>query len=157
MAANQEWVWIDPAVVLAVHDEQLAEHGGAAGVRDAGLLDSALARPRNLAHYGAPDGSEHPPADDIRRPPPEGYESSGQATLTHELAAAYAFGLVKNHPFVDGNKRSAFVATELFLVLNGWRLTATDADCVLTMLALASSDIDEPRYADWLRSHTEPC
>ena len=131
MAANQEWVWIDPAVVLAVHDEQLAEHGGAAGVRDAGLLDSALARPRNLAHCGAPDA--------------------------FELAAAYAFGLVKNHPFVDGNKRSAFVAAELFLVLNGWRLTATDADCVLTMLALASSDIDEPRYADWLRGHTEPC
>ena len=127
MAANQEWVWIDPAVVLAVHDEQLAEHGGGAGVRDAGLLDS----PRNLAHYGAPDACD--------------------------LAAAYAFGLVKNHPFVDGNKRSAFVAAELFLVLNGWRLTAADADCVLTMLGLASGDIDEPRYADWLRSHTEPC
>ena len=131
MAANQEWVWIDPAVVLAVHDEQLAEHGGAAGVRDAGLLDSALARPRNLAHYGAPDA--------------------------FELATAYAFGLVKNHPFADGNKRSAFVAAELFLMLNGWRLTATDADCVLTMLALASSDIDELRYADWLRSNTQPC
>ncbi len=130
MAANQAWVWIDPAVVLAVHDEQLAEHGGAAGLRDAGLLDSALARPRNLAHYGAPDACD--------------------------LAAAYAFGLVKNHPFVDGNKRSAFVATELFLVLNGWRLTATDADCVLTTLGLAGGDIDEPRYADWLRSHTEP-
>ena len=131
MAANQEWVWIDPAVVLAVHDEQLAEHGGVAGVRDAGLLDSALARPRNLAHYGAPD--------------------------TFELAAAYAFGLVKNHPFVDGNKRSAFVAAELFLVLNGWRLTATDTDCVLTMLALASGDMDEPRYADGLRGQTEAC
>ena len=129
MAANQAWVWIDPAVVLAVHDEQLSEHGGAAGVRDAGLLDSALARPRNLAHYGAPD--------------------------VCELAAAYAFGLVKNHPFLDGNKRTAFVATELFLMLNGWRLTAKDTDCVLTMLGLAGSDIDEPRYADWLRRHAE--
>lgn len=125
MAANQVWVWIDPAVVLAVHEEQLAEHGGAAGVRDAGLLESALARPRNLAHYGEPD--------------------------LCELAAAYAFGLARNHPFIDGNKRSAFVATELFLVLNGWQLVASDADCVLIMLSLASGEIDEPTFAAWLR------
>jgi len=125
MAANQVWVWIDPAVVLAVHEEQLAEHGGAAGVRDAGLLESALARPRNLAHYGEPD--------------------------LCELAAAYAFGLARNHPFIDGNKRSAFVATELFLVLNGWQLVASDADCVLVMLSLASGEIDEPTFAAWLR------
>ena len=126
MAANQVWVWIDPAVVLAVHEEQLAEHGGAAGVRDAGLLESALARPRNLAHYGEPD--------------------------LCELAAAYAFGLARNHPFIDGNKRSAFVATELFLVLNGWQLVASDADCVLVMLSLASGEIDEPTFAVWLRA-----
>ena len=125
MAANQVWVWIDPAVVLAVHEEQLAEHGGAAGVRDAGLLESALARPRNLAHYGEPD--------------------------LCELAAAYGFGLARNHPFIDGNKRSAFVATELFLVLNGWQLVASDADCVLVMLSLASGEIDEPTFAAWLR------
>ena len=125
MAANQVWVWIDPAVVLAVHEEQLAEHGGAAGVRDAGLLESALARPRNLAHYGEPD--------------------------LCELAAAYAFGLARNHPFIDGNKRSAFVATELFLVINGWQLVASDADCVLIMLSLASGEIDEPTVAAWLR------
>lgn len=125
MTANQVWVWIDPAVVLAVHEEQLAEHGGAAGVRDAGLLESALARPRNLAHYGEPD--------------------------LCELAAAYAFGLARNHPFIDGNKRSAFVATELFLVLNGWQLVASDADCVLIMLSLASGEIDEPTFAAWLR------
>ncbi len=124
MAANQVWVWIDPAVVLAVHEEQLAEHGGAAGVRDAGLLESALARPRNLAHYGEPD--------------------------LCELAAAYAFGLARNHPFIDGNKRSAFVATELFLVINGWQLVASDADCVLIMLSLASGEIDEPTFAAWL-------
>ena len=125
MAATQVWVWIDPAVVLAVHEEQLAEHGGAAGVRDAGLLESALARPRNLAHYGEPD--------------------------LCELAAAYAFGLARNHPFIDGNKRSAFVATELFLVINGWQLVASDADCVLIMLSLASGEIDEPTFAAWLR------
>ena len=125
MATNQVWVWIDPAVVLAVHEEQLAEHGGAAGVRDAGLLESALARPRNLAHYGEPD--------------------------LCELAAAYAFGLARNHPFIDGNKRSAFVATELFLVINGWQLVASDADCVLIMLSLASGEIDEPTFAAWLR------
>jgi death-on-curing protein len=129
MAANQTWVWIDPAVILAVHDEQLAEHGGAAGVRDAGLLESALARPRNLAHYGQPDACE--------------------------LAAAYAFGLAKNHPFIDGNKRSAFVATELFLMLNGWRLTAGDADCVMVMLRLAAGEVDEASFAQWLRDHVE--
>ena len=125
MAANDTWVWIDPGVILAVHDEQLAEHGGATGVRDAGLLDSAMARPRNLALYGEPD--------------------------VCALAAAYAFGLVRDHPFVDGNKRSAFVAAELFLALNGRRLVATDADCVLTVLRLAASDIDEAAFAAWLR------
>ncbi|WP_284620336.1 type II toxin-antitoxin system death-on-curing family toxin [Aquabacterium humicola] len=125
MAANENWVWIDPAVILAVHEEQLAEHGGAAGIRDAGMLESALARPRNLAHYGKPDVAA--------------------------LAAAYGFGLARNHPFVDGNKRSAFVAVELFLCLNGFTLAATDADCVLVMLRLASGDLDEPTFAAWLR------
>jgi death on curing protein len=129
VAANQVWVWLDPAVILAVHEEQLSEHGGAAGVRDAGLLESALSRPRNLAHYGQPDG--------------------------FELAAAYAFGLARNHPFIDGNKRSAFVATELFLMLNGWRLTATDVDCVMVMLSLAAGDIDEAHFAQWLRERTQ--
>ena len=125
MVANQAWVWIEPAVVLAVHEAQLAEHGGAAGVRDTGLLESALARPRNLALYGQPD--------------------------VCELAASYAFGLARNHPFVDGNKRSAFVAAELFLVLNGWQLTAPDADCVMHMLMLAAGELDEPNFAAWLR------
>ena len=127
MAANQTWVWIDPAVILAVHDEQLAEHGGAAGVRDAGLLESALARPRNLAHYGEPNACE--------------------------LAAAYAFGLAKNHPFVDGNKRSAFVAAELFLLLNGWQLNANDEDCVMVMLSLAGGEVDESGFSNWLQVH----
>lgn len=130
MASNQDWVWIDPAVVRAVHEEQLTEHGGAAGVRDEGLLESALARPRHLAQYGDPDA----PA----------------------LAASYAFGIARNHPFIDGNKRTAFVAAELFLAVNGFSLAAEDADCVLTMLALAAGDIDEPTFAAWLRERTAP-
>ena len=129
MAANQSWVWIDPAVILAVHEEQLAEHGGAAGVRDAGLLESALARTRNLAYSGEPG--------------------------VCELAAAYAFGLVKNHPLVDGNKRSAFVAAELFLALNAWHLVATDADCVIAMLNLAAGEISEAQFAVWLRERVK--
>lgn len=126
-AVQGGWVWLDPAVVLAVHEEQLAEHGGAAGVRDAGLLESALARPANLAAYGEPDAAA--------------------------LAASYGYGLARNHPFMDGNKRTAFVAAELFLLLNGWALQAADADCVLTMLALASGELAEPAFADWLRRH----
>ena len=129
MPANQTWAWIDPTVILAVHEEQLAEHGGAAGVRDAGLLESALSRPRNLAHYGAPDMCE--------------------------LAASYAFALAKNHPVIGGNKRTAFVATELFLLLNGWRLTAPDADCVMVMLSLAAGEIGEAPFAQWLRAHLQ--
>jgi len=127
MAANQVWVWIDPAVILAVHEEQLAEHGGAAGGRDAGLFESALARPRNQALYGEPDACA--------------------------LAASYAHGLARNHPFIDGNKRSAYVACELFLLLNGRKLAASDADCVLVMLSLAAGEIDEAAFANWLRQH----
>ena len=122
-----EWIWIDPTVVLAVHEEQLAEHGGSAGVRDIGLLESALARPMNLVAYGEPDFAE--------------------------LAASYGFGIARNHPFVDGNKRTAFVAVELFLRLNDYRLVADDAACVLTMLAVAAGEIDEVGFAAWLRAH----
>ncbi len=125
--ANDPWVWLDPAVLHAVHEEQLAEHGGGAGVRDAGLLESALARPLQLAHYGDPD--------------------------VEALAAAYGYGLAKNHPFIDGNKRTAFVAVELFLLLNGQVLQASDGECVMTMLALAAGDIDEAAFAAWLREH----
>ncbi len=121
------WVWLDPAVLRAVHEEQLAEHGGASGTRDAGLFESALARPENLAAYGAPDAAA--------------------------LAAAYGWGLARNHPFVDGNKRTAFVATELFLMLNGFELTADDAACVLTMLSVASGDMSEDAFAAWIRAH----
>lgn len=124
------WVWLERSVIIAAHGEQLAEHGGGAGLRDAGLLDSALARPLNLAAYGEPDVAD--------------------------LAAAYGFGLARNHPFIDGNKRIAFIATSLFLWLNGQKLAAADADCVLTVLALAAGDIDEPEFAAWLRAHTQP-
>ena len=127
---SDTWVWIDPRVLLAVHDEQLAEHGGAAGTRDLGLFDSALARPRNLALYGEPDAAD--------------------------LAASCGCGIARNHPFIDGNKRTAFVAVELFLALSGRRLTADDADCVLTMLAVASGTLDEAAFAAWLRRHVEP-
>ena len=125
-AANTEWVWIEQAVLVAVHDEQLAEHGGPPGVRDAGLLESALARPRQRASYGEPDVAE--------------------------LAASLGFGIARNHPFVDGNKRRAFVATELFLMLNDYALEATDAECVLTMLDLAAGQMDEASFASWLRT-----
>jgi death-on-curing protein len=105
----------------------LAEHGGVAGTRDAGLLDSALARAENLAAYGEPDIAA--------------------------LAAAYGFGIVRNHPFVDGNKRAALIATELFLALNGFDLVVGDAECVVTILGLAASEIDEAEFAAWLRTH----
>jgi death on curing protein len=126
--SRSAWVWLDVAVLRAVHEEQLAEHGGAAGTRDEGLFESALARPLNLAAYGAPDLAD--------------------------LAAAYGYGLARNHPFIDGNKRTAFVAVELFIELNGNELIASDADCVLTMLAVASGQIDEPAFAHWVRQHS---
>ena len=125
----KKWVWIDSSVILAVHDEQVAEHGGAAGLRDRGLLESALARPLNLAAYGKPDHAD--------------------------LAACYGVGIAKNHPFVDGNKRTAFVAVELFLTLNGWKLSASDADAVIVMLAVAAGKIDETGFAQWIRRQAE--
>jgi death-on-curing protein len=125
------WTWLDAPVLLAVHDEQLAEHGGGAGIRDAGLFDSALARPQHLAAYG----QQHDIAD---------------------LAAAYGFGIARNHPFVDGNKRTAFVAVELFLALNGHRLGAGDAESVLTMLAVAAGEIEEVAFAEWIRRNSVP-
>lgn len=125
----KDWTWIERAVVIAAHGEQLAEHGGGAGMRDSGLLDSALARPENLAAHGDPDYAD--------------------------LAASYGFGIARNHPFIDGNKRTAFVTVELFLVLNGYELIASDADCVLTMLALAAGEIEEAAFAAWLRAHCQ--
>jgi death-on-curing protein len=124
------WIWLDEATIRAVHDEQLAEHGGAASVRDSNLLASALSRPQQLANYRHADAAD--------------------------LAASYGFGLARNHPFIDGNKRTAFVAVELFLDLNGCALTASDAECVFKMLDLASGNIEEAAFADWIRSHLEP-
>ncbi len=126
---RRKWVWLDADVLRAVHEEQLAEHGGATGTRADGLFESALARPQNLAGYGEPDAAD--------------------------LAAAYGFGIARNHPFIDGNKRTAFVAVELFLDLNGFDLVAGDADCVLTMLAVAAGQMDEATFARWLRQHTQ--
>ena len=120
-------VWLSRKLVQAIHDEQLAEHGGAPGLRDAGLLESALARPLNRAGYGDPDIAE--------------------------LAAVYAIGLIGNHPFIDGNKRTAYVALETFLALNGLRFPATDADAVITTLRLAAGDIPDADFIAWVRAH----
>lgn len=111
---------------MAAHAEQLAEHGGGEGVRDAGMLESAMARPFNLAEYGEPDVAA--------------------------LAASYAFGIACNHPFVDGNKRTAAVVSETFLMLNGYSLDATDADVVVAFVALAAGELSEEELGDWFRT-----
>lgn len=126
----KQWTWIEESVVWAVHEAQLAEHGGSAGIRDAGLLASVLARPANLAAY----------------------DSTADAAA---LAAAYGFGIARNHPFIDGNKRTAFVCAELFLALNAYTLQAEDAACVSTMLALAAGELPEAEFATWLRTYTQ--
>ena len=123
------WRWIDRRALELLHDESLAVHGGASGLRDEGLLESALARPLNLAAYGNPE--------------------------VWELAAAYGVGLAKNHAFVDGNKRVAFLAVGMFLTLNGYRLTAPQVDATLTMLAVAAGQMDEAAFARWLRQHSQ--
>jgi death on curing protein len=127
-----EPIWVDASVVLAVHDEQLAEHGGASGVRDPDLLESALARPRNRCAY--------------------------EKASLHALAASYAHGIAKNHPFVDGNKRTSLVIAELFLSLNGVEITASDEAVVITWLKLAAGDISEIGLDDWItkNSHRMP-
>ena len=127
-AQRSEWVWIEEAVILAVHEMQLAEHGGATGLRDRGLLESALAKPHQHAIYGSPDAAT--------------------------LAAAYGYGISRNHAFMDGNKRTGYVAAELFLALNGLSLEADDAQCVLTMLAVAEGSITEAEFASWIRQHS---
>jgi death on curing protein len=125
---TRAWRWIDRRALELLHDESLAEHGGAAGLRDENLFESALARPLNLAAYGTP--------------------------TVHELAAAYGVGLAKNHPFIDGNKRAAFLAVGLFLHLNGWQLAASQADATMTMLAVAAGQMDEAAFARWLHRHS---
>jgi death-on-curing protein len=130
MPANRvEPLWLDAATALAIHDRQLAEHGGGAGVRDEGALDSALARPVNRWHYGEDDRAA--------------------------LAAAYAFGIARNHPFVDGNKRTAWVLARLFLALNGTAIRFTPEDAIRAMLALAAGELSEEELAEWFRERVE--
>jgi len=124
------WRWIDRQALLLLHDESLAEHGGSSGLRDAGLFDSALGRPLNLVAYGNPDFAD--------------------------LAAAYGVGLAKNHPFVDGNKRAAFLSVGLFLFMNGYRLKAGQAEATVVMIDVAAGDIDESGFAHWIRNNSQP-
>ena len=125
-----QWRWVSRQVLLLLHDESLAEHGGAPGLRDEGLLDSALARPVNLALYEQPDAAS--------------------------LAASYGVGLAKNHPLVDGNKRAAFLAVGLFLAMNGYRLQASQADATLTVMDVAAGVMNEATFAQWVRDHSQP-
>lgn len=127
---HERHVWLEKAALLVLHDQSIMKHGGARGIRDEGLLESALARPLNLLAY----------RESITLP---------------QLAAAYAFGLAKNHAFVDGNKRAAFAALGVFLKVNGWNLTATKVDATLTFLKLAASEIREDELAVWVEVHLE--
>lgn len=123
---SHRWVWVPLDAVLAIHDEQISEHGGIPGVRNLAAIDYALARPRNLLAYGNPDAAR--------------------------LAAAYAFGLSSNHGFLDGNKRTAYVVAESFLDLNGYAMDAPDEAVVNTMLAVAAGVMPEEQLAEWFRS-----
>ncbi len=124
-----EWRWIRSELVYAIHDRQLAEHGGLDGVRDQGAIESALARPRNLVAYGEPDAAD--------------------------IAAAYAFGLARNHGFSDGNKRTAWVVARLFLSDNSIRLRFDPVDAVKTVEALAAGELREDELAAWIRDRIE--
>jgi death on curing protein len=126
---RKEPVWLRREFVIAIHERLIADHGGSSGLRDEGLLESALARPKNLFAYGHPSISE--------------------------LAASYAVGIAKNHAFVDGNKRTAFVAATVFLARNGLRITASEADATVAMLAVASGSMKEAEFAHWLGDHAE--
>ena len=127
MADRIEPVWLDATLALAIHDRQLAEHGGPSGVRDLGALESALGRPVNQWVYGEDDRCA--------------------------LAAAYAFGIARNHPFTDGNKRTAWVLARLFLRLNGTAIAFEQPDAINTVLALAAGELSEDELADWFRAH----
>jgi len=120
--------WIDPKALCLLHEESLSLHGGSRGVRDKGLFESAMARPENLAHYNS------------------------DADIA-DLAASYAYGLAKNHPFVDGNKRVAFLSVGLFLGVNGYKLIATPVDAIQAVLGLAGGEITEEAFASWIRDN----
>lgn len=123
------WKWITPSVELAVHDRHLAEHGGPTGTRDPGALESALARPQNLAAYGDPDAAA--------------------------LAASYAFGIARNHAFMDGNKRTAWILARLFLAANGVKLMFERKEAIEIMLALAAGEVGEDELAEWFRERVQ--
>jgi death-on-curing protein len=124
------WRWLTGRIVTAIHHRQIQRHGGSFGLRDEGMLDSALARPQNLSAYGEP--------------------------TVFDVASSYAFGIARNHPFVDGNKRTAFVASALFLRLNGQILTAEQAEAAVIFLRLAAGDLSKPELADWFRRNASP-
>ena len=126
---KREPLWLQQNFVIAIHERLISEHGGSGGLRDIGLLESALARPLHLFTYGKPS--------------------------VVELAAAYAVGIAKNHAFIDGNKRTAFVAAAVFLSRNGLRLNASEADATVAMLGVAEGNLKEARFAQWLKDHTE--
>ena len=120
------WRWLLDEVVIAIHDEQIAVHGGIPGIRDDGLLSSALTRPKQKANYGDPS--------------------------LFDLAAAYAYGIIRNHPFVDGNKRTGFLVAYVFLNINGWDLRSSEVEAVTTVMDLAAGEMDEPGFSNWLKS-----
>ena len=120
------WHWLLDEVVIAIHDEQIAVHGGSLGIRDSGLLSSALARPKHKANYGDPS--------------------------VFDLAAAYAYGIIRNHPFVDGNKRTGFLVAYVFLHINGWELRSKEVEAVNAVLDLAAGEMDEPFFSEWLKN-----
>lgn len=129
MSDRTEPIWVHEKVILALHDEQIAEHGGGSGMRDLGILESALARPVHQFIYESAD--------------------------LPDLAAAYAYGIARNHPFVDGNKRMAAVVMELFLLLNGVAITANDGEIVVTFQALAGGELSEEDLTTWIRDHSK--
>ena len=124
----KEPVWVLREVVFMLHEQSLAQFGGTAGIRDEGLMDSALGKPQNLFAYGKPD--------------------------LFDLAASYAFGLVKNHPFIDGNKRTGFIVAVVFLELNGYKFSASEVDATVRTLALAAGEMSEGGFAQWLKTNS---
>ena len=120
------WRWLLDGVIIAIHDEQIAAHGGRPGIRDAGLLSSALVSPKHKLKYGDPS--------------------------VFDLAAAYAYGIIRNHPFVDGNKRTGFLVAYVFLNINGWELRSREVEAVNAVLDLAAGEMDEPCFSEWLKN-----
>jgi death-on-curing protein len=125
----KEPVWVLREVVFMLHEQSLAQYGGSAGIRDEGLADSALGKPQNLFTYGKPD--------------------------SFDLAASYAFGLVKNHPFIDGNKRTGFIVAVVFLELNGYKFFASEVDATVRTLSLAAGEMSETGFAQWLKANSK--